>query len=1319
MPEDSKHQKEANPNPGGGTKPRRRRARTILRWALALLLLLAVFHRPLLRVALRTALIRIAAKHYVNLDVHFAGTFFTNLTISGVRALPNGTGPTPIEKIAIDSIHLEYSIPMLVRHGVGEFLKSYEVQNADLVFGPFTSKTTEAAQQKQSLAQDLNNLLGQPALYADRVQIENFNITVRSPDETTEVKGIHLFLHPWQPGYLRVARIQAPGMPAWENISAETSYAGRNLFIRRLKLAPELEIDELNFDASRRAQGKGSMAFAAHLFGGTARVSVVGTQLNKKGKNLQNSYDTKMKIDAAGIDAHAAAVYFGAGGVPQAQLAWLTADFAGEPEAPRTWKGAFAARIESLSTGAVHLDSAELDTTFADGQATILNAAATLGMNTVLITGKANLPGSINDFSGTDGALNLRIDAADLKSVDAVLPSPQNLAGAVRVGGTMSLARKVAACDLAIEATDAAASGCTVHSAKIQIKGSKKIGSGDLYDGSQCRLTGDITGIGYGAAAVDSAKFDVESEGPAVNLRSLQVTRAENIAEASGTCTMPGEGKDFLAAPLAMKFSIKAPKLEAFGLSFKEHSFTGRLEGEGAASNASGALNGSASITGEDFALGSFKAAKLSIKAGVAANNLNIDEMRLAIDRKNEIAITGKAGLQTPNAYEGAVLIQSQSLASFQPVLDLFGIKEKLSGIVDLSIESQGKLQPQEHSGQLKLTADKVKYGNIDIREARIAGLFTPASAETSQLRVVFGATSFEGALAWSENRLRVRDINLRQGAQQVLSGFVTAPFEPFNKEEGPVPFTKRVAANVNVTQLDLDKLFTSLGQKAPIGGTVSASLIAGGTLVEPAATLKVAAKNIVSKAGPKLEPAEFDLTAHYAGKELTLDTIVKQKEIQPLTIKGRFPVDLDALARNKAVDPNLPLDVTVKLPPTSLAFLPKLVSTMRSAAGTASLDAHITGTVGKPKLAGSAAIKIDYARMKSEGVPEVGTMQANFGFTEDSVSIQKLHGDLGGGLFDVTGKVQFPKITEPVLDIHLRTKSVLAMRNDSLTVRLDSDLAATGPLAAGKVAGTIWITQSRFFRDIDILPIALPGRPKPQPPKSVAGPEAISLGPPLDAWTFDIAIKTRANDPFVIKSNLANGGAAVDLKLGGMGSHPWLDGTVHIEHFTASLPFSKLNITRGFVTFSRTGNPFDPTLDISAESDMQSYRVSVYIYGSAKDPQLSLTSEPPLAQQDILSLLATGTTTSELTGGGNVLASRAAVLVFEQLYHKIFKKSNPAENLPLHDRFTFDAGAVDSRTGRQQLAATFKLTDKLFLIGDVDLTGQFTGRVRYLIRFR
>jgi autotransporter translocation and assembly factor TamB len=202
-----------------------------------------------------------------------------------------------------------------------------------------------------------------------------------------------------------------------------------------------------------------------------------------------------------------------------------------------------------------------------------------------------------------------------------------------------------------------------------------------------------------------------------------------------------------------------------------------------------------------------------------------------------------------------------------------------------------------------------------------------------------------------------------------------------------------------------------------------------------------------------------------------------------------------------------------------------------------------------------------------------------------------------------------------------------------------------------------------------------------------------------------------------LIRGNLAKGAASPDLKLVGTGAAPALAGSVHLESFTASLPFSRLDVDHGYVYFS-ADDPFVPVLDIQGSSSLRDYDIRVYISGTPEKPVTLFTSEPPLPQEQILALLGTGATTEELTGKSDVLAGRAAMLVFQKFYRKIFK-TKPSETESFLSRFELDAGAVDPRTGRQEASARFKVSEKFYIIGDVDAQGGLRGQLKYLRRYR
>ena len=52
-------------------------------------------------------------------------------------------------------------------------------------------------------------------------------------------------------------------------------------------------------------------------------------------------------------------------------------------------------------------------------------------------------------------------------------------------------------------------------------------------------------------------------------------------------------------------------------------------------------------------------------------------------------------------------------------------------------------------------------------------------------------------------------------------------------------------------------------------------------------------------------------------------------------------------------------------------------------------------------------------------------------------------------------------------------------------------------------------------------------------------------------------------------------------------------------------------------------------------------------------------------------------------------------------------------------DRLQVDIGNVDPRTGQQTATARYKVNDKIVVIGDLAVGGDFRGMVKYLIRFR
>jgi autotransporter translocation and assembly factor TamB len=273
--------------------------------------------------------------------------------------------------------------------------------------------------------------------------------------------------------------------------------------------------------------------------------------------------------------------------------------------------------------------------------------------------------------------------------------------------------------------------------------------------------------------------------------------------------------------------------------------------------------------------------------------------------------------------------------------------------------------------------------------------------------------------------------------------------------------------------------------------------------------------------------------------------------------------------------------------------------------------------------------------------------------------------------------------------------------------------------MADSRLSGKVGIIDSVFFKDIELLPIGKPflgpaaaSLPKVDAPANIGA----VLPAPFDAWTVDVAVETV--DPILIRGNLGRGRVDVGLRVSGKLSDPKPEGKVRIAELVARLPFSTLEVREGFLTFTPQ-NGFDPTLEIRGTAEPRPYRVQVYAYGRLSDPQLVLTSEPPLPENEIMTLLATGTTSAGLEDS-QAASSRAMQLLVEEMRRGRFplgKRLRPL--LGLLDNVDFSLAETDPYDSDSYSSATLKLSEKLYITAGLAAEGDQRVMAIWRIRFR
>ena len=631
-------------------------------------------------------------------------------------------------------------------------------------------------------------------------------------------------------------------------------------------------------------------------------------------------------------------------------------------------------------------------------------------------------------------------------------------------------------------------------------------------------------------------------------------------------------------------------------------------------------------------------------------------------------------------------------------------------------------------SGSASVTARGVEFNAVGPADADVAGKYTlPEPVELPTFAVRLNGADLRATLDYRNGLLRLDNLHLVQKGTDLLAGYVQVPLRP-GDPAGIIPDVDAIDVNVASKVIDLPTLFALASPKAPAPalGTLQLAVHAKGSLSKITADVRVQARQLRTEATVKqrLNPADADVALSLRDDRLTLDASARQAPLQPLSVKGNVPLNLNAVLRDGKVDLRSPVQLTVSLPRSDLSFLKQLSPRIAYVNGTLGADVRVAGTLENPTFAGAIDLNVPGLRADNITFPRIADLNARIAFTQRQVVIERFGGDIGGGQFRLGGRVDFTKLTaaDARVDLTLSARDVLAFRDDNTTARVNADVRVSGPFPTATVSGRVGVTKSRFLKDIDIIPINLPGRPAPAPPAAAesAGPETLSVDvPPVRDWKFDLRIAT--DDPFLVRGNLANGQALVDLTLKGTGAKPILAGFVTVENLTATLPFSRLEIQNGNVQFT-PDQPLNPVLDLRGVSTIRDRVVTVYITGRAREPKTQFTSEPPLPQEQIVSLLATGATTDELTGNSEALAGKATILLLQDLYRRNFKpkgRANPNPQPTLADKIDLDVGNVDARTGRQQVSGRYKVTDRVQVIADLGIEGDLRGRVKYLVRFR
>jgi translocation and assembly module TamB len=350
--------------------------------------------------------------------------------------------------------------------------------------------------------------------------------------------------------------------------------------------------------------------------------------------------------------------------------------------------------------------------------------------------------------------------------------------------------------------------------------------------------------------------------------------------------------------------------------------------------------------------------------------------------------------------------------------------------------------------------------------------------------------------------------------------------------------------------------------------------------------------------------------------------------------------------------------------------------------------------------------------------------------FTGQTIAIQSLQGQLAGGDFGVSGEVRLRGFQLHEMSITTQLNQVRLRYPAGFFTVLDADLVISGSSAQQLIAGEARLSRARYRQDFDLVSLLRQFRQR-------------ALEPPLTAQErLQLDIRVSARDPLRIENRLAKLAVLPDLNVRGSVSRPVVLGRVEIEKGTADVAGSRFSAISGSLDFLNPTQT-EPFFDIAADTQKSGYQIHVVATGTPQHIDLQLTSEPPLAEPDILTLLTVGATGQALTTGlATVLPGRVSAFLTGRLAEEIGRGVGGLVGVDRLDIEPVIGGAqrvggpkvtvgkdvsrnlavtystIVGSTQEDTVTMEYRLTDNLSILGVRDERGDVGVDVKYSIRF-
>ena len=367
-------------------------------------------------------------------------------------------------------------------------------------------------------------------------------------------------------------------------------------------------------------------------------------------------------------------------------------------------------------------------------------------------------------------------------------------------------------------------------------------------------------------------------------------------------------------------------------------------------------------------------------------------------------------------------------------------------------------------------------------------------------------------------------------------------------------------------------------------------------------------------------------------------------------------------------------------------AFDPSLTS-----GGRVVFDINAAGHKAAENVQG--AIRIVNASFATPDAP-IGLSNANGVLTlrRDRLDITSFTGNVGGGTVTASGGVAYRPAIQ--FNIGLKGNDMRVLYPQSVRTDLGMNLAMTGTTSAAQITGQVNINSVSFTPDFDLSTFITQFGGVASPPPAQSFADNIKLG---------VAVRSASQLNIVSPTLSIQGGA--NLRVVGTAADPVITGRVNLTGGDLIFLGNRYVVEGGAIAFVNAIET-EPVVNLGVQTTVQQYKILMRFRGPVDRLETSYTSDPALAQADIIHLLAFGSTEEAAAAAPSQSTTQSAeALVASQVSSQVTGRLEKALGV---SQISLDPQLGASTANQQQgarLTVRQRVTGKLYVTFSTDVT--------------